>query len=109
MRPILDSGSVSNIRIPNNTISAGGRNIAFTNNLSIPVCVTGGDPFTNVSISSSATNTVQVSSTDGSFSLVATISGSNGSGQPFALKAVNNGSGGVITTDYSGTLSARAF
>ena len=109
MRPILNSGSVSSIRIPNNTISAGGRNIAFTNNLSVPVCVTGGDPFTNVSISSSATNTAQVSSTDGSFSLVATVSGSNGSGQPFALKAVNNGSGGVITTDYSGTLSARAF
>jgi hypothetical protein len=114
MRPTLDSGSVSSIKIPNNTISAGGRNIAFTNNLSINVVLTGDDPFDNVTVTASGgTQTEQVSTTDGSFSLTGTISGSNSSftpARPYALKLVNNGSGNIlIGTAYSGTLSTRAF
>jgi len=113
VRPTI-TGSVSSIRIPNNTVSAGGRNIAFTNNLSIDVVLTGNDPFDNVTVTASGgTQTEQVSSTDGSFSLTGTISGSNSSftpARPYALKLVNNGSGNiVIGTPYSGTLSTRAF
>jgi len=100
--------SVSGLKIPNNVVTNGARSIAFTNNLAIPVCVTGGDPFANVSISSSATNTAQVSSTDGSFSLTGIVSGTD-SGKPYALKAVNDGSGNLTVTAYSGTLSSRAF
>jgi hypothetical protein len=114
VRPILNSGSVDSIRIPNNTVSAGGRNIAFTNNLSINVVLTGNDPFDNVTVTASGgTQTEQVSSTDGSFSLTGTISGSNSSftpARPYALKLVNNGSGNIVSgTPYSGTLSTRAF
>ena len=100
--------SVSGLKIPNNVVTNGARTIAFTNNLAIPVCVTGGDPFANVSISSSATNTAQVSSTDGSFSLTGIVSGTD-SGKPYALKAVNDGSGNLTVTAYAGTLSSRAF
>ena len=107
------ASTITNIRIPNAVVSAGGRNIAFTNNLTIPVCVTGDDPFNNVTVASSATNTIQISSTDGSFSLEATVSGSDSSftpARPYALKLVNDGSGNiVIGTPYSGTLSTRAF
>jgi len=38
-----------------------------------------------------------------------TISGTNGSSQPFALANVNSGSGSIDTSAYTGTLSARAF
>ena len=47
---------------------------------------------------SGGTQTEQVSSTDGSFSLTGTISGSNSSftpARPYALKLVNNGSGNI--------------
>ena len=64
----------------------------------------------NVTVTSGGTNTQTISnSTDGSFNLTGTISGNNGSGQPFALHPVNSGSGGVSVSDYSGTLSASAL
>ena len=86
------------------------RKFIFTNALAISVVLTGNDPFNNVTVTSGGTNTQTISnSTDGSFNLTGTISGNNGSGQPFALHPVNSGSGGVSVSDYSGTLSASAL
>ena len=56
-----------------------------------------------------ATNTVNRDSTDGSFSLTGTISGSDGSSRPFALKDINDGSGSVNEDAYTGTKSVSAF
>ena len=109
MRPILNSGSVSSIRIPNNTVAGGGRTIAFTNNLAISCVLTGADPFDSVTVSAGATNTQTRSTTDGSFSLTGTISGSDGSSRPFALKDINDGSGSVNEDAYTGTKSVSAF
>ena len=86
------------------------RKFVFTNNLSISVVLTGSDPFNNITVTSGGSSEQTVTNTtDGTFNITGTISGNNGSGQPFALYSVNNGSGSVVTTDYSGTLSARAF
>ena len=109
MRPILNSGSVSSIRIPNNTVAGGGRTIAFTNNLAISCVLTGADPFDSVTVTAGATNTQTRSTTDGSFSLTGTISGSDGSSRPFALKDINDGSGSVNEDAYTGTKSVSAF
>ena len=109
MRPILDSGSVSSIRIPNNTVAGGGRTIAFTNNLAISCVLTGADPFDSVTVTAGATNTQTRSTTDGSFSLTGTISGSDGSSRPYALKDMNDGSGSVNEDAYTGTKSVSAF
>ena len=109
VRPILNSGSVSSIRIPNNTVSGGGRTIAFTNNLAISCVLTGADPFDSVTVAAGATNTQTRTTTDGSFSLTGTISGNDGSSRPFALKDMNDGSGSVDETAYTGTKSVSAF
>jgi hypothetical protein len=108
VRPTI-TGSVSSIRIPNNTVSGGGRTIAFTNNLAIACVLTGADPFDNVTVAAGATNTQTVLTTDGSFSLTGTISGSDGSSRPFALKDINDGTGSVDETEYTGTKSVSAF
>jgi hypothetical protein len=86
-----------------------GRKIRFTNNLSIPAFLTGGNPFTDVSVNSSATVTATRDSTVGSFEITASITGSDGEGQPYALVSVNDGAGSINTTDYTGTFSVRAF
>ena len=102
--------TVTNIRIPNNTVSGGGRTIAFTNNLAISCVLTGADPFDSVTVAAGATNTqTRSTTTDGSFSLTGTISGSDGSSRPFALKDMNDGSGSVDETAYTGTKSVSAF
>ena len=86
------------------------RLIVFSNALSVPVVLTGADPFDNVTVASSATTSVErTDSTDGSFSLTGTISGTDGSGKPFALVSVNTGTGAFSTTGYTGTLSTKAF
>ena len=103
------ASSVTNIKIPNNTVSGGGRTIAFTNNLAISCVLTGADPFDSVTVAAGATNTQTRSTTDGSFSLTGTISGSDGSSRPFALKDMNDGSGSVDETAYTGTKSVSAF
>ena len=38
-----------------------------------------------------------------------TFSGNDGSGQPFAFVSVNNGTGSLNTSDYTGKFSVRAF
>ena len=90
--------------------SGNDRRFVFTNNLDISVVLTGSDPFDSVTVTSGGSNTQTISnSTDGSFNVTGTISGSNGSGQPYALKNVNDGTGSIVTSAYTGTLSARAF
>ena len=104
------ASSVTNIKIPNNTVSGGGRTIAFTNNLAISCVLTGADPFDSVTVAAGATNTqTRSTTTDGSFSLTGTISGSDGSSRPFALKDMNDGSGSVNEDAYTGTKSVSAF
>jgi len=85
-----------------------GRRFIFTNNLAISCVLTGDDPF-NATVSAGATNTVNRDSTDGSFSLTGTISGSDGSSRPFALKEMNDGTGTVNEDAYTGTKSVSAF
>ncbi len=99
---------ISNGVIPN-AITTTGRKITFTNNLAISCVLSGADPYDNVTVSAGATAVVNRDSTDGSFSLTGTISGSDGSSQPFALSPVNNGTGNVSVSEYSGTLSASAL
>jgi len=85
-----------------------GRRFIFTNNLAISCVLSGSDPF-SATVSAGATNTVNRNSTDGSFSLTGTISGSDGSSRPFALKEINDGTGSVDETAYTGTKSVSAF
>jgi len=101
--------SVSGMRIPNNVVDGAARTIAFTNNLAIPVVLTGADPYDSVTVAAGATNTITRTSTDGSFNVTGTISGNDGSSQPFALALVNNGTGSINTNAYTGTFSASAL
>ena len=90
--------------------SGNDRRFVFTNNLDISCVLSGSDPFNGVTVSAGATATsTSTNSTDGSFNITMTISGTNGSGQPFALANVNSGTGSIDTSAYTGTLSARAF
>ena len=91
-----------------NAITNTGRKFTFTNNLAISCALSGSDPF-SATVSAGATNVVTRDSTDGSFSLTGTISGSDGSSRPFALKDINDGSGSVDETAYTGTKSVSAF
>ena len=85
-----------------------GRRFIFTNNLAIS-CVLTGVIHLSATVSAAGTNTVNRDSTDGSFSLTGTISGSDGSSRPFALKEMNDGTGSVDETAYTGTKSVSAF
>ena len=86
------------------------RSLVFTNNLDISCVLSGSDPFSGVSVSAGQTATAtRRNSTDGSHNVTMTISGSNGSSQPFALADVNNGTGSLDTTQYTGVLSVKAF
>jgi hypothetical protein len=104
------TGGVTNIIASNLTVITTGRRVRFTNNLAIAVAITGDDnPFGSVSVSAGATQTANRDSTDGSFDIVGTISGNDGSSQPYALVPVNNGTGSIVTTNHTGTLSASAL
>jgi len=85
-----------------------GRRFIFTNNLAISCVLSGGNPF-SATVSAGATSTENRDSTDSSFSLTGTISGNDGSSRPFALKDINDGSGSVDETAYTGTKSVSAF
>ena len=104
------SGGVTNVVVSGVTVVTTGRRIRFTNNLAIAVAITGDDnPFGSVSVSAGATQSVDRDSTDGSFAIVGTISGNDGSSQPYALAPVNNGTGSIVTSGLTGTLSASAL
>lgn len=81
----------------------------FTNNLSIPCVLSGNDPYDNVTVNSSDTAAETLVGADDSFDITGTISGENESNQPYSLLSVNDGTGGVTITNYTGILSARAF
>ena len=104
----INGNSIQNLQIGQRDPD---RIFTYTNNLSIPVQLTGNDPFDDVSVpEDGGTEVVTVTdSTDGSFNIIGTISGSDDSGQPYALVSVNNGTGTLDTTNYTGILSTRAF
>ena len=86
-----------------------GRRFTFTNNLAQSCVLTGNDPYDSVTVSAGSTAVSNRDSTDGSFSLTGTISGTDGSSQPFALKPVNDGSGSIVVSSHTGTRSASAL
>lgn len=90
-------------------VSGQGRQFDYTNNLAIPIVLTGTDPFNNVTVAAGATATSSRSSTDGSFNVIGTITGSNGAGKPYAMSYVNNGTGQLDITNYTGLNSVSAF
>ena len=95
------------IRLPS---TQNNRVLTFTNNLTISCVLSGADPYDGVTVSAGATAVVTRSdSTDGSFNVTGTISGTNGSSQPFALAEVNSGTGSINTSAYTGILSASAL
>ena len=101
---------LTNIVASGVTVITTGRRVRFTNNLAIAVAITGDDnPFGSVSVSAGATQTANRDSTDGSFAIVGTISGNDGGSQPYALVPVNNGTGSIVTSGLTGTLSASAL
>jgi hypothetical protein len=101
-------GAFNQIKNVSVTGPTAGRRFIFTNNLAISCVLSGSDPF-SATVSAGATNTVDRDSTDGSFSLTGTISGSDGSSRPFALKEINDGTGTVNEDAYTGTKSVSAF
>ena len=101
-------GAFNQIKNVSVTGPTAGRRFIFTNNLAISCVLSGSDPF-SATVSAGATSTANRDSTDGSFSLTGTISGSDGSSRPFALKDINDGSGSVDETAYTGTKSVSAF
>jgi hypothetical protein len=90
--------------------SGNDRRFVFTNNLAISCVLSGADPYDGVTVAAGASNTITTTnSTDGSFNITITISGSDGSSQPYALAVVNSGTGSINTDAYTGTLSASAL
>jgi len=90
--------------------SGNDRSFVFTNNLAISCVLSGADPYDGVTVAAGASNTITTTnSTDGSFNITITITGNDGSSQPYALAVVNSGTGSVNTDAYTGTLSASAL
>ena len=90
--------------------SGNDRRFVFTNNLAISCVLSGADPYDGVTVEAGASNTITTTnSTDGSFNITITITGNDGSSQPYALAVVNSGTGSVNTDAYTGTLSASAL
>jgi len=85
------------------------RTFTFTNNLSISCLLYGSDPYTDVTVDSGNTAVETIDGTDASFNITGAISGENESNQPYSLLSVNDGTGSIATTNYTGILSARAF
>ena len=98
--------SIKNIDINGPTA---GRRFTFTNNLAISCVLSGADPYDGVTVGAGATAVANRDSTDGSFSITGTISGSDGSSQPYALKDVNDGTGDIVVSSHTGTRSVSAF
>ena len=71
--------------------------------------LSGADPYDGVTGSAGSTAVANRNSTDGSFNITGTISGSDGSSRPYALKDINDGSGSLNETAYTGTKSVSGF
>lgn len=101
--------AISNFVVTGCNVVATGRNLIYTNKLSTDIVLSGtNNPFSSVTVTASAIVSATRNSTDGSFSVTGTISGNNGDGRPYALVSVNDGSGSIATSNYSGTLSINA-
>ena len=114
---VLTSGTVLNASQMNAAMGASninvlvggqGRDFSFTNNLTIPIVLSGNDPYNDVSVNAGDTATFTRSSTDGSHDITGTITGSSGS-NPYALAYVNDGTGTLDVTGYTGINSVSAF
>ena len=92
-----------------NAITNTGRKFTFTNNLAISCVLSGADPYDSVTVGAGATAVSNRDSADGSFSITGTVSGSDGSSQPFSTKPVNDGTGDIVVSSHTGTRSASAF
>jgi len=101
--------NISAFTVPNNVVDGGNRLFTYTNNLATSVILSGDDPFDDITVSAGATATFTRTDTDGSFNITGTVSGNDSDSQPFVLTPVNNGSGDISTTAYTGTLSASAL
>jgi hypothetical protein len=86
-----------------------GRRFIFTNNLQTTAVLTGGNPFSSTSVSAGSTGSIDRDSTDGSFSIITSVSGNNDAGRPFAFSDVSTGSGGINVDNYTGTRSTSAL
>jgi len=106
---IFGGSSISAMQIPNNIIDNGSRLFTYTNNLATSVILSGDNPFDDITVSAGATATFTRTDTNGSFNITGTVSGNDSDSQPFVLTPVNNGSGDISTTAYTGTLSASAL
>ena len=85
------------------------RILTFTNNIAQSWLLTVSDPYNNVTVSAGASAVSNKDSPDGSFSITGTISGTDGSSQPFALKPGNDGSGSIVVSSHTGTRSVSSL
>jgi hypothetical protein len=87
-----------------------GRSFTFTNNLAISCTLNGSNPFNGISCNAGASVVANRSSNVGTFNISGTIGDqTDGSGRPFALKDINDGTGSVNEDAYTGTKSVSAF
>ena len=85
-----------------------GRRFTFTNNLAISCVLSGADPYDDVTVGAGATAVANRDSTDGSFNIIGTVSGSSGD-NPYSTVEINDGTGSVNEDAYTGTKSVSAF
>mgnify|MGYP003132645433 CR=1 FL=1 len=114
----ISAGSAGGLTVRNT-----GRKFTFTNLMTqastgdnaATYTLSGADPFDGVTVghSGGGSNTAVSNrdSTDGSFNITLTISGTDANNKPYVLVDVNNGTGSIDTStqSYSGTLSTKAF
>lgn len=105
------------------TVRGTGRKFTFTNLMTqastgdnaATYTLSGADPFDGTTVGHSGggsnTSVSTRNSTDGSFTITLTVSGSDANSKPYVLADVNNGTGSIDTStqSYSGTLSTKVF
>ena len=105
------------------TVRGTGRKFTFTNLMTqastgdnaATYTLSGADPFDGTTVGHSGggsnTSVSNRNSTDGSFSITLTVSGTDANSKPYVLADLNSGTGSIDTStqSYSGTLSTKAF
>ena len=87
-----------------------GRTFTFTNNLAISCTLNGNDPFNGVSVNAGASVVGTRNSEVGTFNISGTIGNqSDGSSRPYAMVGINDGTGSINETAYTGVKSVSAF
>ena len=77
--------------------------------------LSGDDPFDNVTVGHSGggsnTSVANRSSTDGSYNITLTVSGTDVNNKPYVLADVNDGTGSIDTSTqgYTGILSTKVY